>query len=71
MTNGEHKILRMLKQAVPSANAELRRDLWPMMQSKLNAQRTPVAWYDWALMTALGGVLALFPDIFLSFVYHL
>ena len=71
MTNGEHKFLRVLKQAVPPADAELMRDLWPMMQRKLNAQKVSVAWYDWALLTALGGVLALFPDVFLAFVYHL
>ena len=61
----------MLKQAVPAADAELRRDLWPIMQSKLDAAKAPVGWYDWVLLTALGCVLAFFPDVFLAFVYHL
>ena len=71
MTNSEHRVLRPLKQAIRPAGTELRRDLWPMMQRKLDAQRAPVAWYDWALLTALGGALALFPDAFLAFIYHL
>ena len=64
-------VRQALKEAFPPVDAVLRRDLWPMMQRKLRAQEPRVAWYDWALAGVVGGVIVVFPDLFLVLVYHL
>jgi hypothetical protein len=68
----EHDEVRQaLKDALPPVDTDLRRDLWPMMHRKLRAQEARVAWYDWALAGVVGGVIVVFPDLFLVLVYHL
>ncbi len=60
-----------VRDVFPPVDAELRRDLWPLMRRKLEAPTPPVAWYDWALVGLVGGVVVVFPDLILVLVYHL
>jgi len=57
----------------PVAGGEPPRDLWPAILRKLDAHalRRRVPWYDWALLGALAGTLAIFPDLILVVMYHL
>lgn len=64
----------ILKKAFPPiADDKPRRDLWPLMLRELDAHapRQPVPWYDWALLGALAGTLAIFPGLILVVMYHL
>lgn len=66
------EIQRALKDAFPSVDTELHRDLWPPMLRRLEEQPLrEVPWYDWALAAALAGIAILFPKIALLFAYHL
>lgn len=64
-------IRRLLKDAFPPVNAELRRDLWPAMSRTLSAQAKRFVWYDWALAGLASSAIAAFPDLILVLVYHL
>jgi hypothetical protein len=64
-------IRQALKEVLPPTDTDLRRDLWPAMQRKLRAQEPRVPWYDWALAGIVGGVIVVFPNLFLVLVYHL
>lgn len=65
------KVQQVLKDALPPVDTDLKRDLWPTMRRKLHAHKPRVAWYDWALAGVVGGVIVMFPDLFLVLVYHL
>ena len=65
------EVRRALRDALPAVDTDLKRDLWPMMQRRLHAKESRVAWYDWALAGVVGGVIVVFPDLFLVLVYHL
>jgi len=67
----QNEIRNVLREVFPRMDAELRQDLWPAMLGKLDAQRESLAWYDWALLGILGGMIAIFPNLILVFVYHL
>ena len=70
--NQDHdEVRRVLKDALPPVASDLRRDLWPMMQRRLDAQEPRVDWYDWAWAAVVGGVIVVFPDLFLVLLYHL
>jgi hypothetical protein len=72
MSEQDHNdIRRLLQDAFPPANAELRRDLWPAMSRRLDARSRRFVWYDWALAGLAGGVIAAFPDLVLVLLYHL
>jgi hypothetical protein len=72
MTDEDHDdIRRLLQDAVPRVDAELRGDLWPAMSRRLDARARRFAWYDWVLAGLAGGVIAAFPDLVLVLVYHL
>ena len=72
MSEQDHdEIRRLLQNAFPPVNAELRRDLWPGMSRTLDAQARRVVWYDWALAGLAGSVIAAFPDLILVLFYHL
>ena len=58
-------IRRVLQDAFPPMNAELRRDLWPAMSRRLDTRMRRVIWYDWALAGLAGSVIAAFPDLIL------
>jgi hypothetical protein len=65
------EIRRLLQNAFPPVNAELRRDLWPAMSRALDTRPRRVVWYDWALAGLAGSVIAAFPDLILVLFYHL
>jgi hypothetical protein len=76
MSNEEIKNMKeLLKQAVaPVPDGELRRDLWPLMLSRLDAQPLPVhsiPWFDWVLAAILSAVLIFFPGSIPALLYHL
>ena len=57
----------------PLQNARLRRDLWPQMLRRVDAQPEPlrVPWFDWALAAAVAAALLLFPNTIPALLYHL
>jgi hypothetical protein len=61
----------LLRDAIPPVNADLRRDLWPAMARRLDAQAPKVTWHDWALAGLAGVALAASPDLILVLFYHL
>jgi hypothetical protein len=67
----DRQIREALQQSFPPVNTELRRDLWPAVLGKLDAQPTRVAWYDWVLIGLNASVLLFFPQLILVFAYHL
>jgi hypothetical protein len=72
MSEQDHDdIRRLLQNAFPRVNAELRRDLWPAMSRRLDARAPRFVWYDWALAGLAGGAIAAFPDLVLVLFYHL
>jgi len=72
MSEPDHDdIRRLLQDAFPRADPELRRDLWPAMSRRLEAWTRRFVWYDWALAGLAGGVIAAFPDLILVLLYHL
>jgi hypothetical protein len=72
MSDQDHDdIRRVLQDAFPRVNADLRRDLWPAMSRTLDARARRFVWYDWALAGLAGSVIAAFPDLVLVLVYHL
>jgi hypothetical protein len=72
MSEQDHNdIRRLLQDAFPRVNAELRRDLWPAMSRTVDARVRRFVWYDWALAGLASGVIFAFPDLVLVLVYHL
>jgi hypothetical protein len=69
--NDDEKFKSLLRAAFPSADAELRRDLWPAMLRRLNTFEVAVPWYDWALVAGLTGAVIIFPKLVFFFAYHL
>jgi hypothetical protein len=72
MSGQDHNdIRRLLQDAFPPVDAELRRDLWPTMSRTLDARVWRFVWYDWALAGLAGSVIAAVPDLILVLLYHL
>jgi hypothetical protein len=69
------RIEQLLKQSMPplgdQAGAELRRDLWPAMLRRIEARRSAVPWFDWALLATVAAWLAFFPGAIPVLLYHL
>ena len=61
----------LLRRAVPPADGELKRDLWPDMRRRLDEQTLRVSRFDWALIAAVVAAVALFPQSILPLLYHL
>lgn len=53
------------------ADTELRRDLWPDMRRRLDQRTLRVSLLDWALIAAVVGWIAVFPESALALLYHL
>jgi hypothetical protein len=51
--------------------SELRRDLWPDMQRRLEQSPIRVPWFDWALLAVSGAALFFFPALIPALLYHL
>ena len=69
--DNDRQIRDALKQAVPSVNTELRRDLWPDVLRKLDSRPIQLPWYDWALVGLSAVMFLVFPRLVLVFAYHL
>ncbi len=72
MNEPEDRYIReALKQSFPPANTELRRDLWPDVLRRIDAESLAVPWYDWALIALSTGAVFFFPQLVLVFAYNL
>ncbi len=78
----EQELNELLKRSIPPVS-ELRRDLWPQMLRRLDAQaaegswfvallssRSAAPWFDWALLAALVVGVCLFPRAIPVWLYH-
>ena len=65
------EIRELLKAAIPRANQQLPRDLWPAMLNRIQVPETRICWYDWALVAALCGWALLYPQGILQLLYQL
>jgi hypothetical protein len=72
MNESDESVQRLVRRAIgPQADAELKRDLWPRMQARLDTPRAPVPWWDWALAAAVVVCLAVFPAAIPAVLYQL
>jgi hypothetical protein len=62
---------RILRKAIPPADTELRRDLWPRMLRRLEEPPSAVPWLDWALVALIAAWVLLFPEAIPVLLYHL
>ena len=69
--NDETELRRQLRTAVPKVDLELRRDLWPHVEKRLNKTERPVPWFDWILLGAAAAGLIGLPQIIPVLLYHL
>jgi len=67
----DDKIVDLLRQSIPPADAELQRDLWPKMLGRLQERSAALPWFDWALLAALALWLCLAPGTIPVLLYHL
>ena len=69
----EKELKTLLQQEFPARkNAQLRRDLWPEMLHRLDAQKPMrMPWFDWALVAAVAAALLLFPGTIPALLYQL
>jgi hypothetical protein len=54
----------------PVEDAELRRDLWPAMLRRLDAQGGRLSWFDWVLLAGLGAAVVFFPAVVPALLYQ-
>ena len=70
-THDEERMKQLLREALPPiGTGGLDRDLWPMMQRRIE-QRPTAPWFDWALAGGLTVFLVVFPTIIPVFLYCL
>ena len=67
----EDEVRAALRAAFPPVDTELRRDLWPAMQQRMEGPTNKVPWYDWVLAGGLAGAAVFFPKLILLLAYHL
>ncbi len=67
------RVKDLLKRALPAADTELGRDLWPRMLQLLDerVQEREIPWFDWALLAILVICILAFPESVLVLLYHL
>ena len=66
------EVKKFLKQALPTArDAELSRDLWPVMLKQLDQRSIHVPWWDWALLACVIALSLFFPGTIPALLYHL
>jgi hypothetical protein len=67
-----NELKKLLKDSLPPMQgAELRRDLWPEMQRRLDRRAFNVPWWDWALLAGVTAFFSLFPGLLPALLYHL
>ncbi len=71
MNESDERVQRLLRRAIGPADAELKRDLWPRMQARLDAPPVQVPWWDWALAAAVVLCLCAFPAAIPAVLYQL
>jgi hypothetical protein len=74
--NEHERMEQLLKQAMQPIQAELARDLWPAMLTRLEAKPAPLSWFgipwfDWALLVAVAALLIFSPGAIPVLLYHL
>ena len=59
----QDRLKKLLQQALPPADqdSEPARDLWPAVLRRLDAKRTRIPWFDWALLAGVGVGAAVLP----------
>lgn len=71
----QERIKQLLKETMQpmtgQVGSDMRRDLWPAMQRRLEARPAKVPWFDWALLAAVAALLVFFPGAIPVFLYHL
>jgi len=67
----DDRLKKFIKQTLPPAEVELRRDLWPQMLRRLDERPASVPWFDWALLAGLILSLCLMPGVIPVLLYHL
>lgn len=66
------KFRELLRSAVgPTADTELKQDLWPRMLGKLDERAIKPSWLDWALIALVPLWFFLFPEVIPVLLYHL
>ena len=72
MNESDERMRKLLREAMgPVADPELKRDLWPRMQARLDDRPVHVPWWDWALAAAVVLCLLLFPAAIPAVLYQL
>ena len=72
MNESDERVQRLVRRAIgPLAGAELKRDLWPRMQARLDTPPVPVPWWDWALAASVVVCLCAFPAAIPAVLYQL
>ncbi len=67
----ERVVKEALRKSFLPVDTDLRRNLWPDLLRRIDAQSPSVPWYDWALIAAMAALLLYFPQLVLVFAYHL
>ncbi len=66
------ELKKLLKDSLPPVQGvELRRDLWPEMQRRLDHRPFHVPWWDWALLAGVTVFFCVFPGLLPALFYHL
>ena len=67
----EHLLKETMQTTDGQAGAELRRDLWPAMLTRLEAESARVPWFDWALLASVSVWLVVSPRAIPLLLYYL
>jgi hypothetical protein len=68
----DERIPTLLRDAIDTADPELKRDLWLAMRTRLDARkRLRVSMFDWALIAAAITWAIIFPNAAIALLYHL
>lgn len=70
---GSEAVEKLLRAAVPrmEEDAELTRDLWPMMLRRLEQRPAALPWFDWVLIGGLAVAVVAFPAAIPMLLYYL
>ena len=71
MNQQDQETAKLIKQALPLADTELRRDLWPEMLRRMDEHPATIPWFDWVLLGALLAWFVFSPGGIPVFLYHL
>ena len=67
-----NEMKKLFKEALPpTRDAELGRDLWPLMLERLAAWPLRMPWWDWVLLAGAGAAILFVPGVIPALLYHL